>query len=64
MSCYTQYLLSGQVASLERGKPIGHVLNEIINTTWYNQLANNKISTNEKMLQQVITRKLQCNLVL
>ena len=33
MSCYTQYLLSGQVASLERGKPIGHVLNEIINTT-------------------------------
>ena len=33
MHCYTQYLLSGQVPTLEYGKPIGHVLNEISNTT-------------------------------
>jgi len=32
MHCYIQYLLSGQVPTLEYGKPIGHVLNEISNT--------------------------------
>jgi len=40
MSCYIQYLLSGQVPTLEYGKPIGHVLSEISKTTWYNQLPN------------------------
>jgi len=33
MSCHIQYLLSGQVPTLEHGKPIGRVLSEISNTT-------------------------------
>jgi len=57
MSCYTQYLLSGQIPTMECGKPIGHVLNEISSTTWYNQLASNKTPTNKRKkrteLQQV-----------
>jgi len=68
MSCYTRYLLSGQVPTLGYGRPIGHVLNEINNSTWYNQPANiryNRLATNinkQKMWQQVIAQKLQCNL--
>jgi len=45
MSGYTQCLLSGQVPTLGYGRPIGHVLNEISNTTWYNQLAKRRYNS-------------------
>jgi len=55
MHCYIQYLLSGQVPTLEYGKPIGHVLNEISNTIWYNQLANiryNSLATKHQQTKE------------
>ena len=58
MHCYIQYLLSGQVPTLEYGKPIGHVLNEISNTTWYNQLANiryNSLATKHQQMKNATT---------
>jgi len=71
MSCYTQYLFSGQVPTLGYGRPTGHVLNETSNATWYNQPENiryKRLATKHQQTTKCDNRsshkKLHCNLLL
>ena len=51
MSCHTHCLVSGQVPTLRYGRPFGHVLNEISNTSRCNQPANIRYSLTTKHQQ-------------